>query len=544
MKLGAHVVLGVLSTGILASCILASSTARAAAERPSHAYVIAIGYNGLPVASSAPLDPLHFADDDAIAFAAFASEGAQQTHLLTVIDSDTQRRLGRWVPQARPPSTAELHAAVNDIRRAIESDAQGGAESTVYFYYSGHGIDESGRPPALALLDTDLTRERLYDDVLAALPATHVHLFVDACHAEAVVRPRDAQAVIVPTTEEDAAQYALTGTLARFPSVGAIIAATRGAQTHEWERYTGGVFTHELLSGLRGAADVDGNGRVEYSEIAAFLSAANGGVADPRAHLEPVVRPPTDDPRVAIFDLRARTEDAVLEGRAEGNGLLSVEDEQGDRILDFRAEAGYRVRLLVPGTRTLFVRSERGEAALRAPPGARIALESVVFGQAPVVPRGALESALRHGLFATSFGRSYYRGFVDRAAGLVPVPLVDVDSPEAFDNASKEPAKSAATRTFGWIALGTAGTMAVGATVFGIMALDAQSTFQHTSLERTAANAADRYTLDSAAFAVLGSCAVVSSVIATYLLLYPTRGPATATANALRFDPRHLTFDF
>jgi hypothetical protein len=537
MKLG--VPIGILSAGILAS-----STAGATGERLSHAYVIAVGYNGLPVASSAPLEPLHFADDDAIAFAAFASEGAQQTHLLTVIDSETQRRLGRWVPEVKPPSTTELHAAVNDIRRAIEGDAQGGVESTVYFYYSGHGIDESGRPPALALLDADLTRERLYADVLAALPATHVHLFVDACHAEAVVRPRDAQALIVPTTEQDAAQYASTSTLARFPSVGAIIAATRGAQTHEWERYSGGVFTHELLSGLRGAADVDGNGRVEYSEIAAFLSAANGAVADPRAHLAPVVRPPIDDPRVAIFDLRTRTEDVVLEGRVEGHGLLSVEDEQGDRILDFRAEAGYRARFLVPATRTLYVRSDGGETVLRAPPGARIALGSLVFAEAPVAARGALESALRRGLFATSFGRSYYRGFVDQASNLVPVPLLDADSGDALNDAPEAPPKAAATRTFGWIALGTAGACAVGASVFGAVALDARSTFQNTSFERAAANAADRYAMDSAAFAALGGCAVVSAAIGTYFLLHSPRGPTMPAANSLRFDPQRMTFDF
>jgi hypothetical protein len=251
-----------------------------------------------------------------------------------------------------------------------------------------------------------------------------------------------------------------------------------------------------------------------------------------------------DDPRVAIFDLRARTEDVVLEGRVQGHGLLSVEDEQGDRILDFRAEAGYRARLLVPATRTLYVRFEGGETVVQAPPGARIALGSLLFGQAPVVSRGALESALHRGLFATSFGRSYYRGFVDQASDLVPVPLLDADSGDAPNDAPEGPARSTATRTVGWIALGAAGAMAVGASVFGAMALDAQSTHQHTSLERTAANAADRYALDSAAFGVLGGFAVVSSVVGTYLLLHSPRGPVTATATSLRFDPLRLTFDF
>jgi hypothetical protein len=521
-----------------------ANAAEASVEPASHRYVIAIGYNGVPAASSTPLEPLRFADDDAIAFSSFASVGAQQVHLLSVIDPETQRRLGRTAPEMRPPSLDELRAAVAEVRAAIDSDARSGVESTVYLYYSGHGTDEPGRPPALALLDADLTRDVLYDDVLAALPATHVHLFVDACHAEAVVRPRDAQALVVPATEQDIAHYAVSGTLARFPSVGAIVAATRGAQTHEWDVYAGGVFTHELLSGLRGAADVDGNGRLEYSEVAAFLSAANGGVADPRAHLQPIVRAPVGNPRVPIVDLRARAEDVVLEGRADRHGLLSIEDEQGDRILDLRAETGYRTRLVVPASKTLFIRSELGEATLFAAPGARVALASLAFQEAPLVPRGALESALHHGLFATPFGRSYYQGFIDRATDMVAVPLPIEAPPDALaDNASRSPTHGDPKRTYGWIAVGSAAAMTAAAGVFGFLALDAQSAFGSAPTERTSADASDRYTTDSAAFWTLAGCAVATSAVGVYLLVTSGHDAARASSKA-RLRPTALTFDF
>jgi len=528
-----------------------------AATRSSHAYVIAIGYNGLPTASSVPLGPLRFADDDAIAFATYAAEGARQTHVLTVADAETERRLGRSMPPVVAPTAAELRAAVDDVHRALDRDTSEGVESTVYLYYSGHGSDEAGRPPALALLDAELTRDMLYDGVLAKLPATHVHLFVDACHAEAVVRPRDSQALVVPTSEEDAASYARTSTLARFPNVGAIVATTSGAQTHEWDAYGGGIFTHELLSGLRGGADVDADGRIEYSEIAAFLSAANGAVTEPRAHLEPVVHPPVSDPRTAIVDVGARTGEAVLEGPLDGLGLVTIEDDRGDRLLDIRAESGHRARLSIPAATALYIRSERGEAALRLEPGTRTNVASLVFSRAPVVARGAVESALHRGLFATPFGRSYYRGFVDAATDLIPVPLIDqatVERMAGHDALGASVPVSApvpngavlheGNRTFAWIALGTAGATAIASGVFGALALDAQSTFRSTSLERPAAAAAARYNEDSAAFLVLAGCTVLASAIGTYLWVHPVRRTGGAAALAPGFDTTRLTFRF
>src|SRR4029453_685441 len=130
----------------------------------------------------------------------------------------------------------------------------------------------------------------LYQRLLGELRARYVHLLVDACHAEAVVRPRDAQAEVVKVSQGELVDYLAGTTLARFPHVGAIIASSANTQAHEWDAYRGGVFTHEVLSGLRGAADVNGDRLVEYSELAAFLSAANGAVMDARARLDTVVR--------------------------------------------------------------------------------------------------------------------------------------------------------------------------------------------------------------------------------------------------------------
>ncbi len=71
----------------------------------------------------------------------------------------------------------------------------------------------------------------------------------------------------------------------------------------------------------------------------------------------------------------------------------------------------------------------------------------------------------------------------------------------------------------GWTLAGASGALAVGSAIFGVMALQAQSDFNNTSIERAASDASDRYTRDTAAFAVSTTVALVAALVGTYLLL-------------------------
>ena len=291
------------------------------------------------------------------------------------------------------------------------------------FFYSGHGSRGALRAPSLALLDEPLTQEILYTEVISALPARYVHLFVDACHAEAVVRPRDAEARTVEVTGEDVRAYAARSTLARFVHVGAVVATASAGLSHEWDVYQRGVFTHELLSALRGAADINGDGRIEYSELSAFLGAANREVADPRARLSVVVRPPLVNPRIALVDLARAHGGLRLVGRPAQLGELYVEDELGNRLLDLHAEPGSAVSVVLPVGRMLYVRGTHGEVTLSPRADSVLAFEDMRFLPSSTAARGALGTALQRGLFAASYGPHYYRGYVDKNEDLVPVPL-------------------------------------------------------------------------------------------------------------------------
>jgi uncharacterized caspase-like protein len=503
-------------------CLALAGGAAAAAPAPASPpapeavlYTIAIGYNGVPPGIEG-LAPLRFADDDAASVFRFVRELGPRSYLLTIADKDTQRRFPRTVPEARPPSMAELQRVVAELGAQVQADRAAGKAPAVLLFYSGHGTRAADGSAALTLIDGTLTQAALYEEVLAKLPARLVHLLVDACHAEAVVRPRDLQAQAVDVAPADVASYLHQKTIDRFPNVGVIVASTSSAQAHEWDAYQSGIFTHEVLSGLRGAADVDGNGRIEYSELGAFLAAANREVLDPRARLKTVVRPPRVSPRATLVDLSQAKGAARLKGRPSFLGAFFVEDAQGSRLADLRSELGARVELLLPADEWLYVRSALGEAELRLGRGQSRAFEELVLRRTSTQARGAIESSLERGLFAAQFGPSYYRGYVDRTEDIVPVAVAPIDVLEPpGGRGGLLPGRRGPG---GYVAAGVAGSLALGAGLFGALAWDAKRDYDGTNLQRPAAEASDRYARYGTMSWGLALGAVVAAGVALYLL--------------------------
>jgi hypothetical protein len=461
-------------------------------------FTIAIGYNGVPAAAAdePQVLPLRFADDDAFAVVQLSKALGRRTYLLAVPDAQTSTRFPALVGEARPPSVHELDQVVRQLDGELAVARKAGVETSVILFYSGHGTLAENGQGSLALVDGQLTRQQLYDEVLARLPARYVHVLVDACHAESVVRPRDVRAATTAISATAAGAYVTGITLARFPNVGAVVSSAVANQAHEWEVYQGGVFTHEVLSALRGGADVNGDRRVEYSELAAFLAAANRSVADPRARLDSVVKPPLANPRAAVVDLSSARGFAHLAGRPAALGAFFIEDAGGARLLDMRAEPGYRVDVLLPPTR-LYLRTARHEVELDPRPEQVISFDALTPEPTSTRSRGAINSSLHRGLFATRFGPAYYAGFVDRAPDLaaVELPVADV----TFELPS--PPRRRLSPWFG----GGAAVLAGTAAVFGGMALEARSQYNDTTLANPSRVLQDRY--DRARFAGLGFAA-------------------------------------
>src|SRR5262249_16082899 len=133
------------------------------------------------------------------------------------------------------------------------------------FFYSGHGILGAEGQAALTLSDGTLTQRLLYERVLDRVPpGVVIHVIVDACHAETLAGARGGNAEGVTLSPDDVAAYMSESVPARYHHVGMAIASGRDGNAHEWDAYQSGVFTHEVISAMRGAADVNGDQLVEY----------------------------------------------------------------------------------------------------------------------------------------------------------------------------------------------------------------------------------------------------------------------------------------
>jgi hypothetical protein len=487
----------------------AVTMARTAAAREL-LYVIAIGNNEPPTTSNASesLPRLRYADDDAAAFASFTLDLGAHVTLLTVLDEDSHHRYRELSAMTKPPNLAELRLVLAGHKAQFERDRQNGDDPILIFFYSGHG-SLTGPSPGLSLLDGSLTHGVLYGEVLSQLPARYIHLVVDACHAESVVRPRDAQAEVERMTDEEAHTYATAKTLAGYPSVGAVIATATNAQAHEWDGFGGGVFTHEVLSGLRGAADVNRDGVVEYSELYAFLGAANRAVDNPRARLAVLIRPPPLNPHAPLSNLANL---ARLKSIGGSFGRLSIEDERGNRIADLHLESGFGFSLAVPRHRGLYARTSDGEAFFRVEQGETLSLDQIRWEKPSIAARGAMSSALARGLFASPFGPVYYRGFIDGHPELQAVE----DRPSQSDP-GRDIAPRSTSKTPALVAFGIGGAMGISSGILALAAMRDKTAYEGTNLERPAAESYDRF-IDHRSWAIGTGLGALASVGIGYWL--------------------------
>ncbi|MBI5543732.1 MAG: caspase family protein [Deltaproteobacteria bacterium] len=395
-----------------------ATAARAAAARTeARALVIAVNASGGP-----GLAPLRFADDDGLRWAETLTRLGVETSLLTVMDEETARVSP--LPQGTLPATLEgVRRAVARLRAANEETRKAGAVAETWVVYIGHGVlDESGRA-SLTLIDGRLDQKSLYAEVVDALRADYVHLVVDACHAAGVVGRRGASKdPLVARIREKLAAEALKSR----PSVGALFAESEDGETHEWTRLRAGVFSFLARSALLGAADVNGDGAVEYSELDAYLGAALQRVNSYPVRLAVHSFAPPADRRRPLARLGERAPRLSAKGEQEGEPII-VEDELGVPLAGFHRAAPELVGLLLPERPLYWLRTSKQEA--------KVAMADVGHARFDWKPRtlqsrGPAADELERGLLNVPFGRAFYEGFVSRSSH-VPVTFVDVREPAA-----------------------------------------------------------------------------------------------------------------
>ncbi len=256
-----------------------------AAEGREALFALIIGVNK---SVDEDLQPLRYADDDAARYFELFRSLGDRTYLMTRPDDTTRRLHPQAAAEARQPGRESLQEAVRLLAADIERARKRRVRTTFYLVYAGHGNvkDNQGY---ISLEDARLTGRQILKDVVAAVRADQAHLVVDACHSFYLAYTRGPGG-----KRREIHGFSHVEELARNNQVGLLLSTSSARDSHEWEAFQAGVFSHEVRSGLYGAADADGDGRVSYREIAAFVERANAAIPNERFRPRIYARPPRD----------------------------------------------------------------------------------------------------------------------------------------------------------------------------------------------------------------------------------------------------------
>lgn len=222
-----------------------------------HALIVGIDDYGKSGAPDVP-PPLSYAARDARAIAAMLTQGGA-------------------APVALLENGEATRARVLEALRALKAKVRD--DDTVVIFFSGHGSMGPGRDarPHYYLLPHDVRLSDLastgledneLEELIGQLPARQVVVILDACYsggATGVIRPRG-------VTNRAGGGAPAPRSLIEASAGRVVMSASRPDQPALEDDQRGGIFTSFLLEGLRGPADLNGDGVVDVLELYQFLS--------------------------------------------------------------------------------------------------------------------------------------------------------------------------------------------------------------------------------------------------------------------------------
>jgi hypothetical protein len=391
---------------VIALLALLAPKAQAAEPERTATFALIVGTNR---SVDPDLKPLLYADDDAVRYLMlFRSLGARTT-LLTRPDANTARVLPSAVTGALPPQLDTLRTAVAALATEVRAARARGQATRFYFLFAGHGNVDDGRA-YLGLEDARLTGADLDREVLRPIAADQSHVIVDACYSFYLAHERGpgGRARVVHGFSESG------GGLDR-PDVGLLLSTSSARESHEWDGFQAGVFSHEVRSGLYGAADLDGDGQIDYREIGAFIVRANAAIPNEQLRPDVFARPPQGGSR--LLDLRPGQSRTLVVDRELAAAHYLMEDRSGNRLVDFHGGPARALRLLRPDD-TVFLRNlDTGREYEIAGTASEVRVAALSAGPSPARARGAV-----HHAFSLIFSMPFDEG----ALAQYRFPQVDV----------------------------------------------------------------------------------------------------------------------
>jgi hypothetical protein len=219
---------------LFALWLAAPALAMGQTDAPTRAYAIVIGSNR----GGAGQTTLGFAQRDA----------ARMVELL----GELGRTPREHIEQLRDPDVAQVKDAIAQLRARLFEHAARGEPTQVVFYYSGHA-----RSQALTLGTEELPLRDLRE-ALRSLPTTLTIVVLDACQSGAFSGVKGAS---------PAEDFSISS-VQNLQSTGIAVMASSTASelSQESPELASSYFTHHLLVALRGAGDLDRDGRVSLDE--------------------------------------------------------------------------------------------------------------------------------------------------------------------------------------------------------------------------------------------------------------------------------------
>lgn len=377
---------------------------------------------------------LRYADDDAISTHRLLLEAGVRSVLLTRLDQDSRILHGN-VSVAGPPRHANLQRAFDELATRMRAAGKRGQTTELMLFYSGHG-DVARGEGYVVLEDRRLTRTALFG-ILSRSPASRNHVFVDACKSYFLVFDRGPGGRRTPYQGPGIAK----DLPAHLDDTGFVLSTSSDRDSHEWERYQGGILSHELRSALRGAADVNLDGRIDYAELGAFLTAANRSIPNPRFRPDFMVRPPKRNFRQVVLAWPNKAASLWFDQRRWGH--FYVETARGERVLDAHPAPGQALALRVPNERPLFVRQNDEQIEYTVTIPGRVNVAELSRGTPNLASRGALNLALAR-LFESPFSESDVQRYLS---------IASQSDPAAEQGALERPARRRVRKVTGGLAI-------------------------------------------------------------------------------------------
>ncbi len=225
------------------------------------------------------------------------------------------------------PSVGDLTSALDDLGERVATSPE---RAEVIFYYSGHSDGEG-----LLLGEEHLPYPEL-KAALEAVPAQVRLAILDSCASGALIRTKGGRRVapfLVDTANDvDGLAY--------------ITSSSADEVSQEADQIGGSYFTHSLATGLRGAADQSGDGRVTLDEAYSFAYETTL-VRTERSQYGPQHANRAFDlsgkGNLVLTDLHLTSASLVLDEDLSGRAL--VRDADGDLVAELIKPAGRTIEL-------------------------------------------------------------------------------------------------------------------------------------------------------------------------------------------------------